>query len=111
MRPGKTKLLVLILMASFLVFGVVCVGLDAGHADLHNAQSGHGCYFFALSNTNGIKPLQLMTLSMVSSLVIALLSVSLSLPSARYRHLILHATPLKNLPLQRRLAFLQTLIQ
>ena len=110
MRPGKTKLLVLILMTSFLVFGVVCVGLDVSHPNAQDAQSGHGCYFLALSNTNGINPLQSMTLSMVSSLVIALLSVSLSLPSARYRHLILHATPLKNLPLQRRLAFLQTLV-
>lgn len=110
MRPGKTKLLVLILMASFLVFGVVCVGLDVGHADLHDAQPGHGCNFLALSNTNGINPLQSMTLSMVSSLGIALLYLSLTLPSARYRHLILHATPLVNLPLQRRLAFLQTLV-
>ena len=97
-------------MASFLVFGVVCVGLDVGHADMHDAQPGHGCNFLALSNTNGINPLQSMTLSMVSSLVIALLSVSLSLRSARYPNLILHATPLKNLPLQRRLALLQTLV-
>ena len=111
MRPGKTKLLVLILMTSFLVFGVVCVGLDVSHANTHDAQSGHGCYFLALSNTNAINPLQSITLSMVSTLVIGLLSVSLSLPSARYRHLILHATPLKNLPLKRRLALLQTFIQ
>ena len=111
MRPGKTKLLVLILMASFLVFGVVCVGLDVSHANAHDAQPGHGCNFLALSNTNGVNPLQSKTLSMVSSLVIALLSVRLFLPSARYRHLILHATPLKNLPLQRRLALLQTFIQ
>ena len=110
MRPGKTKLLVLILMTSFLVFGVVCVGLDVSHPNAQDAQSGHGCNFLALSNTNGINPLQSKTLSMVSSLVIALLSVSLSLPSARYRHLILHATPFKNLSLQRRLAFLQTLV-
>ena len=111
MRPGKTKLLVLTLMASFLVFGVVCVGLDVSHADAHDVKSGHGCYSSTVSNTNGINPLQSMTLFMVSSLVIALLSVSLSLPSARYRHLILHATPFKNLPLQRRLALLQTFIQ
>ncbi len=111
MRPGKTKLLVLILMASFLVFGVVCVGLDVGHADMHDAQSGHGCNFLALSNTNGINPLQSMTLSMVSSLVIALLSLSLALSSADYRRLTLHPTPQKILPNQRRLALLQTLIQ
>ncbi len=111
MRPGKTKLLVLILMASFLVFGVVCVGLDVSHANAHDAQSGHGCYFLALSNTNGINPLQSMTLSMVSSLVIALLSVSLSSPSADRRRQIFHPIPIKILPLQRRLAFLQTFIQ
>jgi hypothetical protein len=110
MRPGKTKLLVLILMASFLVFGVVCVGLDVGHADLHDAQPGHGCNFLALSNTNGINPLQSMTLSMVSSLAIALLSLSLALSSADYRRLTLHPTPQKILPLQRRLALLQTLV-
>ena len=111
MRPGKTKLLVLILMASFLVFGVVCIGLDVSHANAYDVKSGHSCYFLALSNTNGINPIQSMTLSMMPWLVGALLYLSLTLPSARYRHLILHATPLKNLPLQRRLALLQTLIQ
>ena len=109
MRPGKTKLLVLTLMASFLVFGVVCVGFDVSHADAHDVKSGHGCYSSTVSNTNGINPLQSTTPSMVSSPVIALLSVSLTLPSTDRRQ-IFHPIPIKILPLQRRLAFLQTLV-
>ncbi|MFQ5893807.1 MAG: hypothetical protein ACE5H5_05790 [Nitrospinota bacterium] len=110
MRPGKTKLFILTLVATFVVFGVVCGGLAVGDADAHEAHTEHPCFFFTVAETGRIAPLLPETVSMGSWLVVPLLVVSLASPSAEARRRTLQSIPLKILPLQRRLALLQTLL-
>lgn len=110
-RSVKKKLIIVALMASFLVFGVVCVGLDAGHADVHNAQSGLKCYLVTLVDTSGVYPLMSIAFFMASLLLLAKASAASSSElEDRRRSTLLHPIPLKVLPLQRRLAHLQTLL-
>ncbi len=110
MRPLKTKLLVLAFVASFVVFGVVCGGL-AGDGDTHGTHAEHPCFSFVLAQTSSaITPVLSKPLSAVSWLVVALLSATLASLAANGNRLNRYPIPLKVIPLQRRLASLQTFL-
>ena len=111
MRPLKTKLLVLAFVASFVVFGVVCGGLAVGDGDTHGTYAEHPCFSFVLAQTkSAITPVLSKPLSAVSWLVVALLYASLASLAANGNRLNRYPIPLKVIPLQRRLASLQTLL-
>ena len=111
MRPRMTRLLVLAFVASFVVFGVVCGGLAVGSGDTHGTHAEHPCFSFVLAHTSStITPVLSKPLSAVSWLVVALLYASLASLTANGNRLNRYPIPLKVIPLQRRLASLQTLL-
>ncbi len=111
MRPRTTRLFVLAFVALFVVFGVVCGGLAVGDGDTHGAHAEHPCFFFVLAQTSSvITPVLSKPLSAVSWLVVALLSATLASLAANGNRLNRYPIPLKVIPLQKRLAFLQTLL-
>lgn len=111
MRSLKTRLLVLAFVASFVVFGVVCGGLAVGDGDTHGAHTEHPCFSFVLAQTSSaIMPVLSKPLSAVSWLVVALLSATLASLAANGNRLSRYPLPLKVIPLQKRLASLQTFL-
>jgi hypothetical protein len=102
---------VLAFVASFVVFGVMCGGL-AGDGDTHGTYAEHPCFSFVLPQTSSaITPVLSKPLSAVSWLVVALLSATLASLAANGNRLNRYPLPLKVIPLQRRLASLQTFLQ
>lgn len=98
-------------VASFVVFGVVCGGLTVGGGDTHGTHADHPCFFSVLPQTSSaITPVLSKPLSAVSLLVVALLSATLASLAANGNRLNRYPIPLKVIPLQRRLASLQTLL-
>ncbi len=111
MRHRTTKLFVLAFVASLVVFGMMCGGFAVGGGDTHGTHAEHPCFSFVLAQaSSAITPVLSKPLSAVSLLVVALLSATLASLAANGNRLNRYPIPLKVIPLQRRLASLQTLL-